>query len=79
MIRKKVKSLPLNTLADKFKAGIAVGRATIKDLRTFEEAAHSHRDDYHLFFIQEKGSTPIEIDFTKILSQGYWLEGKNGL
>lgn len=65
MIAKKVKALPLNTMADKFNAGIAVGRATIKDLRTFEEAAHSHRDDYHLFFIQETGSTPIEIDFQK--------------
>jgi len=65
MILKKVKSLPLNTMADKFNAGIAVGKATIKNLRTFEDAAHSHRDDYHLFFIQEKGSTPIEIDFQK--------------
>ena len=65
MILKKVKSLPLNTMADKFNAGIAVGKATIKNLRTFEDAAHSHRDDFHLFFIQEKGSTPIEIDFQK--------------
>lgn len=64
-VRKKVKSLPLNIMADKFNAGIAIGRATIKDLQTFEEAAHSHRDDYHFFFIQEKGSTPIEIDFQK--------------
>jgi AraC family transcriptional activator of pobA len=53
-------------MADKFNAGIAVGRATIKYLRTFEEAAHPHRDDYHLFFIQEKGTTPIEIDFQQV-------------
>ncbi|MBL0740694.1 AraC family transcriptional regulator [Chryseolinea lacunae] len=64
-MRKKSKSIPLNTMAQRFGAGIAVGKATIKDLHTFEEAEQSHRDDYHLFFLQEKGSTPIEIDFQK--------------
>ena len=52
-------------MADNFDAGIAIGKATIKDLRTFSAAGHSHRDDYHLFFLQEKGISPIEIDFQK--------------
>lgn len=60
---KKNKSIPVNVMADKFGAGIAIGRASIKDIRTFEEAKQTHRDDYHLFFLQEKGTTPIQIDF----------------
>jgi AraC family transcriptional activator of pobA len=66
-MRKKATSIPLNTMADKFGAGVAVGKASIKDLRIFEEAEHSHRDDYHLFFLQEKGTTLIEIDFQKLI------------
>lgn len=52
-------------MADKFGVGIAIGKASVKDLRTFPEAEHLHRDDYHLFFLQEKGISPIEIDFHK--------------
>jgi AraC family transcriptional activator of pobA len=48
-----------------FGAGIAIGKASFKDLRLLEELEHSHRDDYHLFFMQEKGTTFIEIDFQK--------------
>lgn len=58
-------SIPLNTMADKFGSGIAIGKASIRELRTFEEAADAHRDDYHLFFLQEKGVTPLEIDFQR--------------
>jgi AraC family transcriptional activator of pobA len=60
---KKTASIPVNTMADQFGSGIAIGKATIKNLRTFREAEHAHRDDYHLFFLQEEGTTPIEIDF----------------
>jgi len=58
-------SIPVNTIADKFGAGIAIGKASIKELRTFEETTHSHRDDFHLFFLLEKGTFTIEIDFKK--------------
>jgi len=64
-MRKKTETIPLNTMADRFGTGIAIGKASIKDLRTFEEAEQLHRDDYHLFFLQEEGTTPIEIDFQK--------------
>lgn len=64
-MRKNSKSLPVNTMASQFNSGISIGRAAIQHSQTFEVAAHSHRDDYHLFFIQEKGSTPVEIDFQK--------------
>lgn len=60
---KKTNSIPVNTMADKFGTGISIGKATLKGLSTFKEAEHSHRDDYHLFILQEKGTTSIEIDF----------------
>jgi AraC family transcriptional activator of pobA len=60
---KKTASIPVNTMAGQFGSGIAIGKATIKNLRTFREAEHAHRDDYHLFFLQEEGTTPVEIDF----------------
>lgn len=70
---KKNQSIPVNPMADKFGIGITIGKVSVKDLRTldkatlstFEEAKQSHRDDYHLFFLQEKGTTSIEIDFQK--------------
>jgi len=62
---KNTKSIPVNTMADMFGAGVAIGRASIKDLQTFEEAEQSHRDDYHIFFLQEKGNISVEIDFQK--------------
>lgn len=60
-------------MADEFGTGITIGKVSVKDLHTFEEAElrtygvakQSHRDDYHLFFLQEKGTIPIEIDFQK--------------
>lgn len=60
---KNTKSIPVNTMADMFGAGVAIGRASIKDLQTFKEAEQSHRDDYHIFFLQEKGNVSFEIDF----------------
>ncbi len=64
-MHKKIKSIPVNLMAEDFVAGIAIGKATVKDLRTFKELEQSHRHDYHLFFLQEKGTISIEIDFQK--------------
>ncbi len=64
-MRKNTTSIPVHTMADSFGAGIAIGKASVKDLQTFDQAAHSHRDDYHIFFLQEKGITTGEIDFQK--------------
>lgn len=62
----KKPSIPINLMTDKFGKGIAIGKASITELRTFDEASHAHRDDYHLFFLQEIGTTPIEVDFQKL-------------
>lgn len=55
-------------LAD-FGTGIFVGKMSSEDFHLFEQfevidnIKQSHRDEYHLFFLQEKGTTTIEIDF----------------
>jgi AraC family transcriptional activator of pobA len=60
---KKTISIPVNTMADKFGAGIVIVRASADDLNLYEEVKQPHRDDYHLFCLQEKGSASFEIDF----------------
>jgi len=60
---KKTKSIPVNPLAEEFDAGIAVGKISSGNLDSFDEAGHSHRHDYHIFLLAQKGSAAIEIDF----------------
>lgn len=54
-----------------FGTGIFVGKMTSKDFHLYEQfegfakIKQSHRYEYHLFFLQEKGTTTIEIDFRK--------------
>lgn len=68
---KKVKHIPLNPMLADFGPGIFVGRISSEDFHLYEQLdeikniKQSHRDEYHLFFLQEKGTTTIEIDFQK--------------
>lgn len=62
-MRKKTTSIPINSLADEFSLGIAIGKASIEDLHAFKEVKQSHRDNYHIFFLQEEGTTSFEVDF----------------
>lgn len=64
-MRKKTKSIPVNPMVGEFSSGIAIGKISFTDVGIFEGAEQSHRDDYHLFFLQEKGTTLVEIDFQK--------------
>lgn len=66
-MNKKIKSIPVNHMTGEISSGIAIGKASFKDLRSFEELEQSHRDDFHLFFVQEEGRTSIEIDFQKYI------------
>ncbi|WP_159730857.1 helix-turn-helix domain-containing protein [Sphingobacterium sp. 18053] len=61
----KQKSIPTNTLPANFGELIFISRKTFKGFKTIEEFEHSHRDDWHLFLLQEQGTTSIEIDFQK--------------
>ncbi|MFC6100416.1 helix-turn-helix domain-containing protein [Olivibacter domesticus] len=58
-------SIPLNTMADTFGTGIFLETASLKELELYEQATQAHRDDYHLFCVQEKGTTTFEIDFQR--------------
>ena len=66
---KKSKFIPVNPMIADFGSGIFVGKMSSKDFHLyeqfeqFENIKQSHRDEYHLFFLQEKGTTTIEIDF----------------
>ncbi|MBE7174390.1 MAG: helix-turn-helix domain-containing protein [Williamsia sp.] len=54
-------------MADKSGKGIAIERLYFKDFRAvaIEEAKQSHREDGHSFFLLEKGTVSVEIDFQK--------------
>ncbi|MBN9295180.1 MAG: AraC family transcriptional regulator [Flavobacteriia bacterium] len=68
---KKTNSIPVNPMIAELSEHIFIGRMTSEDLllyeqlETFDNIKQSHRDEYHLFFLQEKGTTTIEIDFQK--------------
>jgi len=69
-MRKKNKSIPVNTMADDFDTGISIERMSLSSadeaiLNSSDEAKQSHRHDSHSFFLLEKGTVNIEIDFQK--------------
>lgn len=64
-MRNKTKSIPLNNWTTVFSEGVVISRTSFEDLSNFEEVGESHRDDWHLFILQENGTTLIEIDFQK--------------
>lgn len=62
---KKNKFIPVNTILDKYREGIIIARTSLDGLPDSKDVERSHRDDGHLFLLQEKGTTSIEIDFQK--------------
>ncbi|WP_153798441.1 AraC family transcriptional regulator [Foetidibacter luteolus] len=66
---RKVNHIPVNPMIADLGTGIFVGKIYSKDSHLYEQfeefdnIKQSHRDEYHLFFLQEKGTTTIEIDF----------------
>ena len=62
---KSSKSIPENTWSAMFSGGIVFARESFDGLPDNKEVEQSHRDDWHLFILQEKGTTSIEIDFQK--------------
>jgi len=62
---KKKKSIPVNSFNDKYREGIIIARASLNGLPNSKEIEQSHRDEGHLFILQERGTTYIEIDFQK--------------
>ncbi len=61
---KKPKNIPIIAKSQGGE-GVFISTMTVEDTNQFEDVKHSHRDDYHLFSLQLKGTTSIEIDFQK--------------
>lgn len=65
----KKPSIPVNSMTAEFGTGIFIRKVVSADfylyerLEKFNNLKESHRDEYHLFCLQEKGTTTIEIDF----------------
>lgn len=62
-MQQKKKSIPLNNWNAIFSEGIVISRTVFHNLSDADAAAHAHRDNWHVFILQEKGTTSIEIDF----------------
>lgn len=57
-------------MSDEFERGMYIAKVSVEELASYEPAMQAHRDDYHCFFIQEEGTTSIEIDFQKYCITG---------
>jgi AraC-like DNA-binding protein len=64
-MQEKSKHIPVNTLPAGTREGIILMRTSCNGRPNAEEVERSHRDNGHLFILQEKGTTHIEIDFEK--------------
>ena len=61
----KKKHIPVNRLPSGTREGIIIARTSANGPLNGNEVGQSHRDNGHLFILQEKGTTHIEIDFEK--------------
>lgn len=70
---RKSSFIPVNRAATDLGPGIFVGKIMKSDfhlyeqLEKFDSIKQSHRDEYHLFLLQEEGTTTIEIDFNRFI------------
>lgn len=62
---KKSNHIPVNTLPSGTREGIIIFRTSYNGPPDIKEVGRPHRDNGHLFILQEKGTTHIEIDFQK--------------
>ncbi|MFP9098118.1 helix-turn-helix domain-containing protein [Flavobacterium sp. RHBU_24] len=70
---KKSASIPVHTMPDKHGLGIAIGKATAADLDGKVDINQVHRDAYHVFFLQEQGTTRVEVDFQEHVLQPHTI------
>lgn len=62
-MQKKNTHIPVNTLPSGTREGIYIAKTSVSRLADGRETGQPHRDSGHLFILQEKGTTRIEIDF----------------
>ncbi|PQA59739.1 AraC family transcriptional regulator [Siphonobacter curvatus] len=66
-MREKSNPIPVNVLSTEVDEGIFIARSSTHGPPEFKEVERSHRDSGHCFFLQEKGTTTIEIDFQEYI------------
>lgn len=59
----KKASIPVKPLRGEFHTGIAIAKISFDKLQSYEELEAAHRHDSHVFLLQEKGTSRMEIDF----------------
>jgi AraC family transcriptional activator of pobA len=59
----KSKHIPVNTMPSGTREGIMIAKTSFDGLPNHKAVEQSHRDNGHLFILQEEGTTEIEIDF----------------
>ena len=64
-MRKKPTSIPVNHFDGESDSGIIIEKIFLNDLPTLEEWDQPERHDRHSFFLVEKGTVTLEIDFKK--------------
>ncbi len=62
-MRNKSKNIPENTFPSGIREGIYIAKTSFNGLPNVKEVERSHRDNGHIFILQEKGTTRIEVDF----------------
>lgn len=62
-MRKKTTSIPVNNFGGTLNAGIVIEKICFEDLPDFSEWGGPERHDRHSFFLLEKGTVTMEIDF----------------
>lgn len=64
-MQEKSKHIPVNKLPSGTREGIIIGKRFAQGSPNTEEVERPHRDNGHVFILQEAGTTHIEIDFQK--------------
>ncbi len=64
--------IPVNRMTDKSSGGIAIAREVITSDWIYHQLQDSHRDEYHIFLLQEEGTSELRVDF-----QAYHLPPKS--
>lgn len=64
-MQEKSKHIPVNTLPSGTREGIIIGKRLANGSPNTEEVERPHRDNGHVFILQEAGTSHIEIDFQK--------------
>lgn len=66
-MQKKTRHIPVHTMPSGTREGIMIFHTSWNGLPQSKEVERPHRDNGHLFILQEKGTTSIEVDFRKHL------------